>query len=168
MGSMKRRTFLKQSASGLILLSTAGTFLTACKKYPQRSGHRFFSDKEYDIFRAIADRMIPPADGVPGAVAVGVPDTVDTLIAGFDPDIQSQVRQLLALFEHGTFLFGFKFHRFTELGAAEQDAYIGGWASSRLAVRRQGFMALKKFCMSVYYTHPASWPAIGYPGPAIG
>jgi hypothetical protein len=38
---------------------------------------------------------------------------------------------------------------------------------SRLAAQRTGFTALKRILLMVYYTHPRSWPGIGYRGPAL-
>lgn len=168
MSGLSRRAFLKQSVSGVVFLSAAGAFTTSCRSYPRPQGTlKFFTDKEAAIFNAIADTMIPASDGVPGALAAGVPAAVDELLASFDEDIQSQFRQLLALFEHGPFMFAGSFKRFTAMSADERYAYMRGWAGSRLAVRRQGFVALKKFCMITYYCNPVSWGAIAFPGPLV-
>ena len=54
---------------------------------------------------------------------------------------------------------------FSTLSPDTQTEVIRGWATSRLAFRRTGFVAIKRVAMSVYYAQEASWPAIGFPGP---
>jgi hypothetical protein len=48
---------------------------------------------------------------------------------------------------------------------AEQDRHLASWARSRLAVKRTGFQALKRLTGAVYFSSPATWASIGYPGP---
>jgi hypothetical protein len=48
------------------------------------------------------------------------------------------------------------------MSTESQDDYLEGWMTSRLGFRRTGFQALKRLCMSMYYTDPASFSAIGY------
>jgi len=44
---------------------------------------RYLDDDERVILAAAADRLIPPADGHPGAAALGVADYVDALLGAF-------------------------------------------------------------------------------------
>ena len=41
---------------------------------------------------------------------------------------------------------------------------LSRWLLMRLAFRRTGFQALKRLCVSMYYTDKVSWDAIGYSG----
>jgi choline dehydrogenase-like flavoprotein len=61
--------------------------------------------------------------------------------------------------------------RFTRLSLAERERYLSGWARSRLALKRQGFQAIKRLVAFLYYaklvdgkTNP-NWQAIGYDAP---
>jgi len=46
----------------------------------------WLTDDEYRVLSAACDRMIPGADGGPGAVAAGVPDYIDGLLGAFMVD----------------------------------------------------------------------------------
>lgn len=54
---------------------------------------------------------------------------------------------------------------FTELGLADQRAYMMLWARSALAVRRRFYRSTKTLVMVATYSLDASWPVIGYAGP---
>ena len=46
----------------------------------------WLTDDEYRVLSAACDRMIPAAEGGPGAVAAGVPDYIDGLLGAFTVD----------------------------------------------------------------------------------
>jgi hypothetical protein len=54
---------------------------------------------------------------------------------------------------------------FTAAGPASREARLRAWQTSRIALFRTGFQAMKRLCGACYYSSPAAWPAIGYPGP---
>ncbi|HEV2909226.1 MAG TPA: hypothetical protein VGX02_08105 [Candidatus Eremiobacteraceae bacterium] len=56
---------------------------------------------------------------------------------------------------------------FTQLGLAEQRAYMMLWARSALAVRRRFYRSMKTLVMVATYSLDASWPAIRYAGPLL-
>ena len=164
-----RRRFLKETALGTV-------FLTAARLIPSGSLHAqgpippdllFLSDHEYLVMNALAERMIGLPDGEnSGEPAIDVALRADRFLAGEDREIQSQFHQLLTLFSSTlfTFLFDFRFSSFLDMSPEEKDSYIEDWMTSPLAFRRKGFQALKRTCMSMYYTDPKSWNAIGYEG----
>jgi hypothetical protein len=39
--------------------------------------------------------------------------------------------------------------------------------TSRLAVRRQGFLAVRNLALLGYYSQPETWTLIGYAGPLL-
>lgn len=160
-----RRSFIK---SVLVFASTifTGVSIPGCLRYPQKSTKLlFFSHQEYFIMRKIASRMLPLN---PSPDELGVADSIDKFLISADKNIQSQFRQLLAVFECGTFIFNLKLMPFSQLPAQEQDKYMNSWAASRIGFKRQGFMALKKFCMSNYYMNDQTWNEIRYKGPWHG
>src|SRR5574341_2366084 len=87
------------------------------------------------------------------------------------PGVQRDAKRLLVLFDSalvGLALDGSPV-RFRAASPERQDARLGAWETSRLDVRRTGFRALRRLVFSAYYSSPATWGAIGYPGPpAIG
>ena len=94
--------------------------------------------------------------------------TLDALAAGLDPAISGQLPLALQLFEWGPLLFDLRFTRFTRMSAAEQDASLEGWMTSRLGLRRMGFTALRNLAFLGYYSQDETWALIGYAGPAAG
>ena len=53
----------------------------------------------------------------------------------------------------------------TRMTAAEQDAQLQSWQTSRLAIQRTGFQAMKRLCCAIYFSQPQTWASVGYPGP---
>ena len=129
----------------------------------------FFSAKEYAILNAVAARLL----GVPGRIGAGddqvdVAGLVDPTVSGWDTDAQAQLRTMLRVFEHGTYLFDLQGKRFTRLGSAQQDRYLDGWMNSTLGARRIVFRALKALVATGYYQDARTWPRLGYDGPWLG
>jgi hypothetical protein len=53
------------------------------------------------------------------------------------------------------------------MSVADQDAHLRSWETSRLAVKRTGFQAMKRLCCAVYYSDPRTYASVGYPGPPV-
>jgi len=127
----------------------------------------YFSPKEFLIFEAAAERLIgPPPPGQPGSAEIGVAARADQFLSGADPEVQDQFHQLLTVFNAPlfTFLFDFRFSGFLAMSPEDKDSYLEDWMTSSLGIRRTGFQALKRICMSMFYTHSGSWKEIGYEG----
>jgi len=56
---------------------------------------------------------------------------------------------------------------FTRLEADEMDARLNAWRTSRLALLRSGYQALKRLAQATYYSSPEVYPLVGYPGPPV-
>lgn len=129
------------------------------------------SQLEAAIVLALARRVVPSGPPFPGPEGVRVAERIDAFLAMSHPGVQGDVKRLLALFDSA--LFGLVLDgaptRFRFASPAQQDARLAAWATSRLAVRRTGFRALRRLVCSAYYSAPATWGAVGYPGPpALG
>jgi len=66
------------------VLAVLATPLTRVERAVARVRGRFLTAKERKTLGALADRIIPPEPGVPGAKAFGVVDYVDRLLSAFD------------------------------------------------------------------------------------
>ncbi len=86
---------------------------------------------------------------------------------------RAELARLLALFESrvvNLLLAGIP-RPFATMRPDERERYLVGWATSRLALRRKAFQALKRLATVLYYTatdengrNPA-WATLRYPGP---
>ena len=180
-----RRGLLKKTLGGAALLAAAGAVPVALRKTqlrPVRGTLRFFTPAEYSVFAAVAERVLArgPADvpeqlvGVlrarppaPSPAEVDVAAKADAFLAPLDAGSAKELKQLLALFDNALFsvVTGGPPRPFTRMSAADQDAHLDRWATSRIAVRRTGFQALKRLAAAVYYGSPETYASVGYPGP---
>jgi gluconate 2-dehydrogenase subunit 3-like protein len=182
-----RRGLLKKSIGGVVLLSAAASVPVALRKTKLRATRadlKFFSAAEYSIWAAVADRILardetpttqpearltgsverPPA---PTAAEIDVAAKADAFLAPLPAGDAKDLKQLLALFDNALFslLTGGPATPFTQMSAAQQDAHLRAWQTSRLAIRRTGFQAMKRLCAAIYFGSPETFASVGYPGP---
>jgi len=132
------------------------------------AGGGFFDPDSTEILTRVVERLVDT--GEPDAPAVGdtrTIATIDALCAGLDPALTEPLPWLLWLVEWGPFVFDLSFARFTRMEPAARDASLRGWMTSRFALRRQGFAALRNLAFLGYYTQEETWPLIGYAGPLL-
>jgi hypothetical protein len=188
-----RRSLFKKTLGGAALLAAAGAVPVALRS-TQRiplppTPLRFFSPDEFAVVTAFADRVLAEAvpegsDGsLPGPVAQAVaqspkapsPQAVQTVVklddflAPLPPDQAKELKQLIGLFENGLFslLGGGPPTPFTQQTPAQQERQVARWATSRVAVQRTGYQALKRLCCAVYFGSPEVYASLGYPGPPM-
>jgi hypothetical protein len=180
-----RRGFLKKTLGGAALLAAAGAVPLALRRTQLRAPRadlRFFTPAEYSIFAAFAERILSrgsadvPAElgaaaqrrpASPAPAEVDVARKADAFLAPLDATSAKDLKQLLALFDNALFslMTGGPPRPFTRMIPEEQDAHIERWATSRMAVRRTGFQALKRLATAVYYGSAETYASVGYPGP---
>lgn len=169
-----RRGVLKKGFWGTLVLAMgagAGLALRGSREVAiPLEGLKVLSAREFAVVTALADRFIPPRAGFPSPVELRVALVVDDILSKVDVTAQAEVKQLLGLFENAlpNFLFGLRVKPFTQSAPEVQDATLHDWLTSRLAVRRTGFFALRGLVMAAYYGNPATWPAVQYDGPPQG
>jgi hypothetical protein len=160
---ISRRRFLRTSILGAAALGLAGVIGRHLSGYrvEEKVGARLrvLSPKEYLILAAIARRVLA-GDG-PSADEVETALHADEYLLQVPTELVADVRSLLHLFEHAASATS----RFTHMNASEQDEVLRAWQASRLALRRQGFQALRTLCFMGYYRDPRTWPMLGYSGP---
>jgi len=62
-------------------------------------------------------------------------------------------------------LLDLRFQPFSTASTASQKQTLQNWKTSRLPVRRTGYVALTGLIKSSYFSHPQTYAAVGYPGP---
>ncbi len=161
-----RRSVLKRGLfGGLLLLLAGGTGLALVPSRdvaPAPGTLLSFSPERFNVLVAFAARVAPP-----GADAVAVARGVDLTLSYGLEETRQDIGKLLGLFENalpGLLLDG-RALPFTRLSPEGQDAVLESWRTSRLALRRTGFQALRKLCLQAYWIQESSWKAIGYDPP---
>jgi hypothetical protein len=172
---LDRRRFLQRGLVGGGLLICAGAlpfaFRSTLRKRP-RSPLRLLSADEYAVFTAAAARLVP-GDGAgprwPAAEVLDCAGKVDALMARVHPDIGTDFRRLLRLFESGVLgaVVAGSPRPFTRASAADQDARLEAWRRSRFALLRSGYQAIKRLAHAAYYSSPEIYALVGYPGPPV-
>jgi hypothetical protein len=171
---MGRRRFIQGGLVGIVLLAGAG--LLAWRRRGELEGtgggpFAVLSGLEAAVLLDIARRIVPPSPPFPSPDAVRVAERVDAFLAMSHVGVQRDVKRLLVLFDSALIglLLDASPTRFRTASPAGQDARLVSWSRCRLAVRRTGFRALRRLVCSAYYSSPATWDAVGYPGPpALG
>jgi hypothetical protein len=168
-----RRSLLRKGLWGGLLLALGGGGFLALRKGPVvrlPAGLQVLDEREYAVVAALVARIIPRRQGFPPAEELETAVAVDRILSQEDESARREVRQLLLLFENAlpTLLFGGRTQPFTALATDEQDQVLEEWQTSRLTLRRSGYLALRTLVNAAYYGHPAVWPAVGYPGPPPG
>jgi hypothetical protein len=162
---LDRRGFLRTTTGGLVAITVAGLLPAGCSAdYPQVEADGVslatLSPKEYAVVRAAAEALLIDVPVEPKDVAIAI----DAELAAVGEPIQSDMKNVLRLIEHFTIL---SLHRrtFTELDPAERLHYLRGWATSRFAIRRGAFQAIRGFVQYFAYIEPATRTLTGFAGP---
>ena len=166
-----RRSFLGKGIVGGALLVLGGSGATLVFRRTRLrtplAPLKVLSLEEYSVIASIADRVIPAGNGFPSPTEMRCAEHVDELLAPAHPGAVKELKQLIALFENALagFLFDRRMSPFTQLAPEDQDDVLREWRDSRITLRRSGFKALKNLVCAGYYCNPATYPAVGYPGP---
>ena len=164
-----RRGFLRLAGASAAFASLAQIRALPVAAAATAGGPRFFDDDETAILTRIAERVCDTGDpDAPPLAETGTVASIDAFCRALDPSLSGDLPLALRLFEWGPFLFDWTFVRFTGMGEAERDASLRAWMTSRLAIRRQAFLALRNLCLLGFYSQPETWRRIGYEGPLLG
>jgi hypothetical protein len=170
---LTRRQLVKRGAVGALLLLVAGggvSYFWPTRRRRGPSRLSVFDETEASILAAVADAVLAIEPGAPSAESVGVVGRIDALLARSPADVQRELRRLLRLFENGLtgLLTGSGWTSFTALSGEARGRRLNAWEMSRISIFRTGFQAMKRLTAACYYSSPAAWAAIGYPGPPEG
>lgn len=167
---MTRRELVRRGIVGTILFAAMGAaavFWWPTRRRRPRPGLRVLDEGEASILAAVAETVLAIEPGAPSPEAVDVVGRVDALLGRSPAAVGKEFARLLRLFENGTtgIVTATGWTSFTAAAPASREARLRAWQTSRVALFRTGFQAMKRLCGACYYSAPASWPAIGYPGP---
>jgi hypothetical protein len=164
-----RRRFLKTGLLAAALLAAGGGWYRHTHPAPP---HGFALDGEARaaldaIVPAILAGTLPDAPGDRARAVAATTDRVHQAILGLPLSAQQDVQDLFGLLAIGPAR-----RLLTGLpdgwaGAREADvaAFLQSWRVHRLALLRTAYAALHDLVLGGWYSDPAHWDAIGYPGP---
>ena len=168
--ALSRRALVRRGVAGTILLAAAGAtgaFWWPTRRRRPRAGLKVLDETEASILSAVAFTLLAIEPGAPSPDDIDVVGRVDGLLARSDVPVQREFARLLRLFENGTtgIVTATGWTSFTAANPASREQRLRAWQTSRIALFRTGFQAMKRLCGACYYSAPASWAAIDYPGP---
>jgi len=163
-----RRQFVKTGVAGSVFLA-AGAGLAGCAK-PSTSdsskGLQWLTDKDVAMFTALIPVVLglnPASAEIQQAILKGMDNTLlHTNASG-----QAEVRQLFDLLQFAptrTLTTGV-WRDWPKAKRANVEDFLNDWRSSSLDLFRTGFRAFHDLITGVYYSQPAGWAHMGYPGP---
>ena len=165
---MQRRTLFKLGLGGLVVVGLGG--IGAALWRPGVVGGRLtLAGRSVmgPIAEAVLDGMLPEAPPERAAALRAHAERLDAAVAAFPLAVQQELSQLLALLATAT-------GRLALAGLAD-DWHAAGvtpiqhalerMRRSRSELRQQTYHALRDLTNGAYFADPATWPALGYPGP---
>lgn len=161
-----RRRFLQVGLAGAAVLAIAGLVAR-----PRRDGtFRAIASDDAPVIAAIAAVVLEGALPAPPrreAALREVVEAFDRAVSGLAPAVRDEIGELLGLlrFAPGRIAFTGIRQPLAEASPDEVAAFLSRWRASRFDLLRAGCQALTQLVNAAWYGNPASWPAIGYPGP---
>jgi hypothetical protein len=167
--NLTRRNFIRLGWGGAVLLTVGGVGLalqpTVMREPRQKL--KVLSPTDFSVLAAIVDRLHPGAPGLPSGWDLQVPEKVDAFLWTIHPADNRELLKALRFIENaiaGALLDG-RFRPFTALSPEAQDEALASWRTSRLQTRRLAFKGIRSLTASVYWSQPATYAHLGYPGP---
>lgn len=164
---MNRRTFIRRGLWGGVLLAVGGSIgLAAWPSHETarpRRPLRALTGRQFAVLAAVAGRFVT----APNVDTVEIAHRVDAQMATSPAEVRADFGNLLLLFDNALagLVFDGRPQPFTRLSPQAQDDVLASWRDSRLAVRRSGYVVLRKLTQASWYAAPEAWAETGYPGP---
>ncbi len=164
-----RRQFIKVGLAGAALFAAA-RYLD--QPSAARTGdYRVLDEDAAKIMRALIPVVLAgslSADETERArTVVDVLAAFDRAVSGLAPAVQEELGQLFSFlhFAPSRLAFAGLWAPVDETPREELKAFLTRWRHSRFDLQRQSYEALTQLVQASWYDNPASWKAIGYPGP---
>lgn len=164
---MQRRQLLQIGAVASLAVIAVGGGLVLMR--PRAQGAELNAESRAlfgAVARAVLEGMLPPGDAAVPALDHHI-DRVQQTLRGFTPGVQSELAQLLRILctAPGRRLVAGLQPPWEIASVDEVQQALQALRTSRLAMRQQIYHALRDITNGAYFSDPAAWSAIGYPGP---
>lgn len=166
---MQRRSLLRLGLLASVTLGMAGAGVALWTPGWRQGG---FSASARALWRAVAQAVL--ADLLPTEAAAREAaleqhlERLQATVAGLPPATRRELSQLLALLDLAPSrlaLTGLR-HAWATAGLDEVQAALQAMRLSDNSARQQIYHALRDLTQAAYFAGPATWGALGYPGPA--
>jgi hypothetical protein len=162
---MDRRSFLRTTAGGSAAIAFAAMLPAGrAVDYPQAVSDgvtlQGLTAREYATVRAAAEALLAGTPVQPAKIA----REIDREIGLIGDPIQSDMKTVLVLIEHLTFLSG-HISSFSSLSTSARLDVLNDWRDSRFALRRGVFGAIKSFVYFYAYADSATRGITHFAGP---
>lgn len=167
---MHRRSWLKLGAASAILLAVGGGTLALLQ--PGWSDAKL-SPAAREVFHAAArgllEGTLSPDRAARDAALAALLERIEALIAALPAHAQGELSQLLAVLASAPGRRAFAgltapWHEATE---AQIQQSMQSMRLSSLALKQQAYQALHDIVSGAYFSEPATWSQLGYPGPRV-
>ena len=160
-----RRSFLKKGIVGGVVLAFGGglAFCPSAHVATPTQALLVLAPSSFQVLVAVAQRVVTPE----GADHVAIAHGVDALLTRLPVETRADINKLLGLLENalpGLFLDA-RLRPFTRLSPEARDGVLDSWRTSRIALRRGGYQALRKMCLGTHYAQESSWGPVDYHPP---
>ena len=165
---MQRRSLLKLGVGAAVVLGLAGG--AASLLVPGLVDARLTpSSREvfHAVGRALLDGSLPAGTDARRAALLSLLDRIDALVASLPPHAQSELSDLLALLatSPGRAWLAHVPVAWGEAGTVQLQQALHEMQVSSLSLARQAYQALHDIVEAAYFSEPATWQLLGYPGP---
>ncbi len=164
-----RRQFIKVGIAGAALFA-AVRFLDRPLAAPA-SPYRALDEDSAKIVRALIPVVlggsIPMEEKAQARTVSDVLAAFDRAVSGLAPAVQDELAQLFTFlgFTPSRIAFTGLWTPLDEASREDLKAFLTRWRHSNFDLQRQSYEALTQLIQAAWYGNPASWKAIGYPGP---
>jgi hypothetical protein len=165
---MQRRSFLKLGFGATTALVLVGGGLALYQPGLQ-DGRLSAASREVfaGVARAVLDGSLP-ADSSQRQHALQLHlQRVDDVLFAFPHSVQTELSQLLAILASapGRVALAGLHAPWPDASVTQIQTALQGMRVSSLALKQQGYQALRDLTNAAYYADPSAWNVLGYPGP---
>lgn len=166
--SVTRRRLLSFGLGGAAMLAAGGVWSWFRGGYSVPPGDVpvALTVKELAIVRAIVEALHPADGDLPSGLSIGVHLRIDEEVWSANDHARADLKAAIGVLEHVPLLFGWG-GRLTHLPPADRVAFLVEVMATGPGPIGRAATAIKQLCSLFYYSHPATWAAIGYDGPWV-
>jgi hypothetical protein len=164
-----RRRFLKVGLLGTALLATAHLLGNAYAAPVER--RRVIDERARRIVKALVpivlEGMLPTGEAERARATDDIAAAFEASVTALGAAAQDDLSQLFTFLDFAPTRLAFAglWQPVEKCSPAELRDFLQRWRFSRVDVQQASYQALTQLIQASWYDMPASWPAIGYPGP---